>query len=149
MLREILIRDEGISLTRYKCTAGKDTIGVGRNLEDRGLSKDEIEEIGDPYPYKITYLQAMMLLDNDIKRFSLEVFKALPWLQQEPQVIQDVLISMAFNMGVSGLLKFKLTLKAIKEHRYEEAAEAMLNSRWATQVGARATRLAKMVRETV
>jgi len=60
-------------------------------------------------------------------------------------VRQRVLLDMAFNLGISGLLKFKRTLKAIRAKQYEKAAEMMLDSRWATQVGQRAKRLSKMM----
>jgi lysozyme len=56
-----------------------------------------------------------------------------------------VLVNMGFNMGVTGLLQFHNTLHYIENHQWEQAAEGMLNSAWARQVHARATRLAEQM----
>jgi lysozyme len=58
-----------------------------------------------------------------------------------------VLVNMGFNLGPEGLLGFRRTLRAVEEGRYADAAEGMLRSKWARQVGARAVRLAAMMRE--
>lgn len=129
-LAEELIRDEGLRLTVYKCPAGKWTIGVGRNLEDRGISEEE----------------ARLLLMNDIAFFRHGLRRALPWLEAAPQPMQDVLANMAFNMGLAGLLAFRRTLAHIQAGRYDQAADEMLRSRWAQQVGGRAERLAAVLR---
>lgn len=129
-LAEELIHDEGLRLTVYKCPAGKWTIGVGRNLEDRGISEDE----------------ARLLLMNDIAFFRHGLSRALPWLEAAPRPVQDVLANMAFNMGLAGLLAFRRTLAHIQAGRYNQAADEMLRSRWAQQVGGRAERLAAVLR---
>lgn len=125
-----LVTDEGLRLKPYRCTAGKLTIGVGRNLEDRGITSSE----------------AMMLLFNDIDDFWAKLLKALPWVDAAPAPVQEALLNMCFNLGLSGLLTFKSTLALIQAGQYAEAAEAMLDSKWAGQVGDRAKRLADMVR---
>jgi lysozyme len=124
-LLDQLKRDEGLRLTPYRCTAGKLTIGYGRNLEDVGITKDEAE----------------YLLASDMYKAQNSVFKALPWVSKLTQPRQAVLVNMAFNMGIAGLLKFKNTLRLIETGEYAEAAKAMLDSKWAEQTGQRALRL--------
>lgn len=129
-LRRQLIRHEGLRLKPYKDTVGKLTIGVGRNLDDVGISEQE----------------AMSLLDNDIDRARIDLLKVLPWVKNLDSVRQDVLLNMAFNMGIGGLLTFKNTLAAIQNGDYADAADRMLESKWATQVGLRASELSQMMR---
>tara|TARA_Y100000589_G_scaffold79624_1_gene73288 strand:- start:1617 stop:2216 length:600 start_codon:yes stop_codon:yes gene_type:complete len=120
---------EGMELKPYRCTGGKLSIGVGRNLDDRGITEAE----------------AQLMLSNDIDDFADRLKREIPWMAELSPVRQRVLLDMAFNLGISGLLKFKRTLKAIRAKQYEKAAEMMLDSRWATQVGQRAKRLSKMM----
>jgi lysozyme len=130
-LKAQLVRHEGLRLRPYRCTAGKLTIGVGRNLEDRGISEDE----------------ARVLLENDVAQVESELAKALPWFVRLDEVRQRVLINMGFNLGVPGLLAFKQTLAAVERGDYTAASDRMLDSKWARQVGARATELAAMMKE--
>lgn len=130
IIRSELIRDEGMKLFPYRDTVGKLTIGVGRNLDDVG----------------ITQMEAAHLLDGDIQRTAEGLDKALGWWREIDEVRQRVLLNMAFNMGIAGLMGFKNTLAFIHEGKYQEAADGMLNSKWAKQVGQRAIRLAAMMR---
>jgi lysozyme len=129
LLKDELVRDEGLKLKPYRCTAGKLTIGVGRNLDDVGISASE----------------AMLLLEHDINRVIAKLSYHLPWWSSLSENRQRVLANMAFNLGVDGLLKFKNTLSYIQNGNYSEAAKAMLESKWAKQVGERAVRLSKMM----
>lgn len=131
LLRQDLIRDEGLRLKPYRCTAGKLSIGVGRNLEDVGISKSEAE----------------YLLHNDILNVQIDLDRKLPWWRAMSEARQLVLANMAFNLGISSLLGFKNTLGAMERGDYEAAAVGMGASKWAVQVGPRATRLIKMMRE--
>ena len=126
---QLLIYHEGLKLKPYMDGRNKLTIGVGRNLEDLGLSKDE----------------AMFLLHNDIDRVRRELDKSLPWWRKLSEVRQKVLISMAFNLGTGGLLQFNRMLSALQDGDYAAAAEEMLSSVWANQVGTRAIELADMM----
>ncbi|MHC1700056.1 MAG: hypothetical protein AB9900_03625 [Humidesulfovibrio sp.] len=126
-----LIVDEGLRLKPYRCTAGRLTIGVGRNLDDRGITRSE----------------ALLLLDNDIKACWGQLATALPWVVQAPEAVQEVLVNMCFNLGLDGLLVFQQTLAYLKVGSCMDAADEMLRSRWAGQVGARAERLAQRLRE--
>jgi lysozyme len=129
-LRARLIKDEGLRLKPYRCTAGKLTIGVGRNLDDRGITREE----------------AMILLDNSIAECVTELTRAFDWFPKLDPVRQEVLINMAFNLGMDRLGQFKFTLGAISRGDYTQAANRMLQSKWAEQVGRRATELAEMMR---
>jgi lysozyme len=124
-----IILHEGKRSKPYRDTVGKLTIGVGRNLDDVGLFDDEIE----------------LLLINDLKRFERSLDKSLPWWRDLDEVRQRVILDMCFNMGLGGLLGFKNTLAKIKAHDWAGARRGMLQSKWAKQVGARATRLADMM----
>ena len=132
-LREQLALHEGVRSRPYADTVGKLTIGVGRNLTDVGLNEDEIR----------------FLLLNDVKRAVRGLNEHFPWWQHIDDVRQRVLVDMAFNLGIGdlrhGLRSFVRTLHAIEEGRYADAAQYMLESKWAQQVGRRAQRLAQMM----
>ncbi len=132
ILKNMLRKHEGIVLKPYKDTVGKTTIGIGRNLDDVGISMTE----------------AMFLLDNDIKRVEDDLDVHIPWWRTMDENRQLVIADMCFNMGIGSLLGFKNTLAAMKEGRYADAADGMLASKWSTQVGPRATHLADMMRGT-
>jgi|TARA_R110002020_G_scaffold102221_1_gene240231 lysozyme len=121
---------EGVRNKVYLDTEGIETIGVGRNLKDRGLFEDEIE----------------LMLANDIREFQEEVERTFGWWSDLDDVRQRVVVDMAFNMGLGSLSKFKNTLGHIEAGRYEEASIEMLDSRWANQVGHRAKCLSDMMR---
>lgn len=129
-LRKDLILDEGLKLKAYKCTAGKTTIGVGRNLDDLGITETE----------------ALSLLDHDLDRIDAELDKAIPWWRTKPENIQRALANMAFNMGWPRLSGFKNMLAALEAGRYDEAATHALDSQWAKQVGDRAKRVADLLK---
>lgn len=134
-----LVRDEGEVLHAYADSLGYLTIGVGRLIDQRrggGITHDE----------------AMHLLRNDVAKVEAQLDAALPWWIGLSDARRRALINMAFNLGIGsrqppkGLLAFQNTLAAIKARDYEAAARGMLASRWAEQVGARARRLAEMMR---
>jgi lysozyme len=131
-LRSQLSRDEGRIAHVYFDTLGYATIGVGHLVDERR---------GGKLPEHIIDL----LLDWDIEEHEKELVKALPWVNTLDDARKGVLVNMAFNLGVAGLLKFKLTLAAVEAGRYGEAAHQMMQSTWATQVGSRADRLAKQM----
>jgi len=130
-LKRALVRDEGLRLKPYKDSVGKLSIGIGRNLEDVGISREEAEH----------------LLESDIDRTAQELYQKLPWIASLTDERQLVLLNMAFNLGVRGLLSFTRTLAHVQAGRYEKASLEMLNSKWASQVGTRAIRLAKLMKD--
>ena len=120
---------EGLRLKPYRCTAGKLSIGYGRNLDDVGITKDEAE----------------LLLKNDLEKAEKEAEK-FPVYSKLNQARKDVLIEMVFNMGYSRLSGFKKMFEALEKGDYDEAANQMLDSAWHKQVGKRAERLAYFMR---
>jgi len=120
---------EGCKLTPYHCTAGKLTIGYGRNIEDVGISQTEAE----------------YLLNQDMQRVCNEAL-AFPFFEALNDYRKAAILDMLFNLGLSRFKRFKKMLSALEKHDYQEAANQMLDSRWATQVGKRADRLAEIMR---
>jgi lysozyme len=142
-----LIDGEGLVLTVYQDTLGIDTIGIGRNLKDRGISKAELEHMDIPnmdvvYEHGITKEDAVYLATNDVQIVEDELCQAHPCVDSLDSVRQLVVMDMAFNMGVPRLKKFKNMWAAIHEKDFPTAAKEMLDSRWANQVKSRAVRLA-------
>ena len=121
---------EGLRLKPYRDSVGKLTIGVGRNLDDVGLREGE----------------AMFLCFCDVAAVEQALDARLPWWRGLDAARRAVVVDMAFNMGVDGLLGFGDALAALRAGRFGDAAQSMLRSRWAGQVGRRATTLARMMR---
>ncbi|MCA8331898.1 lysozyme family protein [Burkholderia cepacia] len=128
-LKAELTLDEGRWTRIYTDTVGKVSGGIGRNLTDKGFRDNEID---------LMYL-------NDVAETEMWLDRNLPWWRQLDPVRQRVVMNMAFNMQ-GKLLTFVNTLAAMKRGDYAAAADGMLASKWATQVGARAMRLANMMR---
>jgi lysozyme len=123
-LKSSLKKHEGLRLKPYRCTAGKLSIGYGRNLDDVGITKEEAE----------------ILLDKDIAVCKREA-RRFGWFEELSSERQDVIVEMIFNLGMSRFLGFKKTIQAIMDKDFEEAAAQMLDSKWARQVGQRAITL--------
>ena len=126
----MLMHHEGLRLKPYTDTTGHLSIGYGRNLTDVGISVDE----------------ARCLLRHDIATATGDLFAAFPWAERLDPVRQAVLVSMAFNLGLPTLKTFRTTLEAFRVGHWAAAADGMLDSLWARQVGQRAKDLAAMVR---
>lgn len=124
-LLQQLIRDEGMRLHPYKDTVGKLTIGIGRNLDDVGISEGE----------------AQTLCTNDISHALASLDANLPWTGGLDEVRLAALTNMCFNIGIGRLMGFKNFLAALEAGDYAKAGEEMESSLWYGQVGARAYRL--------
>ena len=129
-LIDTLVRHEGLRRLAYEDSVGILTIGVGRNIEEVGLSDDEI----------------YYLLKNDIRRCETELDNSFRWYKDLDQVRQEAMINLCFNLGITKLRKFKLALRAMEAKDYEDAADEFLDSLWATQVGQRAVEVTYMIR---
>lgn len=129
-IKEELIRDEGLRLKPYKDTVGKLTIGIGRNIDDVGISEDE----------------AIVLLENDISSVINDLDRNIPWWRTLSPVRQRAIINMCFNLGWPRLSQFKRMLGALQESNYEVAACEALKSKWYRQVGIRARRIAEQIK---
>tara|TARA_R100001510_G_C7570088_1_gene146807 strand:+ start:264 stop:686 length:423 start_codon:yes stop_codon:yes gene_type:complete len=124
---------EGVKSHAYQCTAGKWTIGVGRNIDEEGglgLSEEEIN----------------VLLINDVERVKNELTAAYFWFPALDEVRQAAMIDMCFNLGLSRLRGFVKAIEAMSRQQYDNAADEFLDSRWASQVGQRAIRVTDMIR---
>lgn len=143
VLKEMLKRDEAVRLKPYDDATGKEfrqgdtlvgklTLGTGRNLTDVGISDSEND----------------FLLMSDVGRAEGGLDVHMPWWRQLDENRQMVLVNLAFNLGIQGLLGFQVMLGRIKAGDFAGAAEAMLDSKWSQQVKARATRLAAMMKGT-
>jgi lysozyme len=130
-IKERLRRFEGYRKYPYRCPAGYLTIGYGRNLEVKGISIDEAE----------------MLLNNDVNETIELLLNNLDFFTMLPEQAQEVLVDMTFNMGFSGVLKFKKFLEALKNKDWKKASQEMENSLWYKQTGSRAKELVKIIRE--
>ena len=127
-----LVRHEGLRLKPYRCTAGKLTIGIGRNLDDCGITESE----------------AYIMLINDIMNCEKQLQARIPDIYNGlDEVRKSVLLNMCFNLGINGLLGFKNTLAFVKAGDWERAANGMLASKWAKQVGRRAIELSELMRK--
>jgi len=141
-----LIEHEGLVLTVYQDTLGSDTIGIGRNLKDRGISKEELDYLDIPnmeviYEHGISEADARYLALNDIAIVENELCRVHPCVEDLDGVRQLILMDMAFNMGVPRLCKFKKMWNAVHEQNFEAASLEMMDSKWARQLGGRAKKL--------
>tara|TARA_E500000318_G_scaffold57372_2_gene53256 strand:- start:1580 stop:2011 length:432 start_codon:yes stop_codon:yes gene_type:complete len=132
ILKKMLKLHEGVRRHVYVCSGGYETIGVGRNISQSGLGISE-EEID-------------FLLDKDIDRVTNELTAEYDWFDTLDEVRKNALIDISFNLGASKLRGFKNALQAMSEDNYKTASEEFYDSRWAQQVGMRATRLCKMIK---
>lgn len=129
-LLQDLQRDEGLKLKPYRDTVGKLTIGIGRNLDDRG----------------ITHAEAMHLASNDIEIVEYELDRNASWWRDMPEPGRRALANMMFNLGWPRLREFKNMLAALKAGKWDRAADEALDSEWAKQVGERSKRIAALFR---
>lgn len=131
-LIEMLKRHEGVRSHVYLCSAGYETIGVGRNISKSGmgLSDEEVD----------------LLLENDIERVIKELSSEYPWFNTLDDVRKDAMIDISFNLGATRLRGFKRALAAMEVADYKTASVEFLDSKWARQVKGRALELADMIR---
>jgi len=118
---------EGLSLKPYRCSAGKLTIGYGRNIEDNGISKQEAEA----------------MLSQDINETLDAICKRFNWFYALNEDRRIIIVDMVFNMGINRFSGFKKMIAALYEQNYTLASHEMLDSKWAEQVGQRAHELAE------
>ena len=126
---DLIKKNEGVRLHLYKCPAGRWTIGFGRNLEARGISIAEAE----------------LMIENDVEYFY-QRLERFPAFMKCNETRKAVLIDMAFNMGMSGIRKFKMMWAAISLENWQGASIEILRSNYAAQVPGRAKRNAEIMR---
>jgi lysozyme len=137
MIEQLLIKHEGYSCYPYECTKGRLTIGYGRNLESRGITRDE----------------ARYLMRNDIHRCQLDLRRIFGRsFDNFNEDRQNALIDMRFNLGYKGFRGFKKFIAAIKRGDFEHAIWEMkyrrLNvfSPWYIQVTGRVEDLMRLMK---
>jgi len=130
-LLEMLKRHEGVESHVYRCSAGYETIGVGRNISKSGLglSDDEVD----------------YLLENDIVRVIKELSSEYPWFRGLDDVRKDAIIDISFNLGATRLRGFRRALAAMDAADYKTASLEFLDSKWSRDVKGRSTELAYMI----
>jgi|TARA_R110000803_G_scaffold147817_1_gene213283 lysozyme len=131
-LIEMLRRHEGVRDKVYMCSAGYETIGVGRNISESGLglSDDEID----------------YLLNNDINRCREELSREYFWFNTLDVVRKEALIDLSFNIGQTKLRGFVKALECMAENNFEKAGEEFYDSKWAKQVGDRSLEICQMIK---
>ena len=129
LAERLIRRHEGVRHKPYQDSVGKLTIGVGRNLTDRGLTPQEVN----------TLFETDMRLAEQILTIWFE-----GWRDLSPSR-QAALLSMAFNLGGPRLTGFVKLRRALTEQDFQKAAKEALNSRWAKQVGKRASHIAALL----
>ena len=126
-----LIEHEGVRNLVYEDSVGILTIGIGHNVEEVPLTSAAIE----------------FICNDDINIAVAELDREWNhWKRDLSEARQNVVIEMVFNLGWPRFSKFKKTIQAIKDKDYDKAADEMLDSKWAEQVGRRAENLAKQMR---
>jgi lysozyme len=131
-VEEYIKRNEGLRLKPYQCSAGKLTIGYGRNIEDNGISLDEAE----------------FLLSSDIRSVTEEIRRLIPDFDSLELPQKTALIDMGFNLGITRLSKFKKMLVAINVRDFKTAAMEMLDSNYANQLPNRSSKNAELIQDS-
>ena len=139
-LREQLKIDEGVKYEVYDDHLGYKTFGIGH------LVTPQDEEYGSPVGTPVSEDRVNSIFDKDVETYISESEKVVGNLQQMPEEAQQVIVNMCFNMGAPRLSQFKKFIKAIHDEDWATASVEMLDSRWANQVGVRATRLSDRIK---
>ena len=123
-------KHEGFRARVYQCTEGYDTIGYGFAIKDLELT----EHIAD------------QILMKKLSELNLKIIDRFKWYFTSPQKVQDVVVNMCYQMGISGFSKFKKTINYLETEQYEEAADEMLDSLWHKQTPNRSKELSDIIR---
>lgn len=122
-------QSEGLRLKPYRCPAGKLTIGYGHNLEDKGITELEAEDLLIKDLIEAQGIVNTLVVNKEKLPDSVKLNQIIIW--------QQILTDMAFNLGKDGLSKFKKFLAALSEYRFDDAIVEMIDSQWFNQVGNR------------
>ncbi len=155
-LEDQLILHEGLRLEVYKCPAGYWTVGVGRNLEGKPLTKGEQEYIlgcSGLEPEQVIAIlkergiskdEALFLLANDIED-AVKDLSHFEWYENLDPIRKKVVIDMRYNLGPTRFRQFKRMIAALAAGDYKKAAAEMVDSKWYHEVGNRSKRLVRMM----
>ena len=128
-LIEDLKKHEGFKSTVYECSEGYDTIGYGFAVKDLYLSKEVCD----------------IILIEKIAELKFKATKKFEWFEHSPETVQDIVLNMCYQLGLSGFSKFKKTIYYLETEQYEEASMEMLDSLWAKQTPNRANELSREI----
>ena len=126
-------KHEGFKSTVYKCTEGYDTIGYGFAIKDLELTEEVAE----------------LILKRKLAELRIRICNVFEWFIDSPDQVQEVVINMCYQLGLSGFSKFKKTIYYLETQQYDEAADEMLDSLWAKQTPNRANELSDIIRNLV
>jgi len=142
---DLLKKHEGFSMHVYQATLSRRTIGYGYNIDDNRLhlSVFELDRLNRK---GITEKTAENLLIDQVYKIKFALDKAIPWWSKISQARRDVLIDIAYSLGISGLLNFKNMLAFVLSGDYQKSADELLNSNWARRFQSRAEELAEIMR---
>lgn len=124
-------RNEGYISTVYKDSLGIDTIGYGFAIKDLELEEDICE----------------MILERKIKKLEKEVSTRFSWFKPLPITAKEIILEMCYQMGVTGVSKFKKTITYMVHKEWENASLEMLDSKWAVQTPGRAKELSSKMKK--
>lgn len=149
-IKQRLTVHEGFRSKPYRCKANKLTIGIGRNIEDRPFTEEELRLVDKDYMTKgITKAQAFAILARDVMQFDFELRQNIPFYERLDDERQYALLDMVFNMGIGnskkGLLSFKNMLNYMGTGFYKQAAAECLNSKYGRELPTRAGRIARTI----
>lgn len=128
-LKALLIKHEGLRDRLYKDTKGNWTIGIGRNLSDRNLLPSEID----------------LMFNNDVDYFYSKLNQKFPWFSKLNDARKIALVDLCFA-GFSTFCTFKKMIAAFEKFDFNKAADEIIDSLYAKQVGDRELDLAKIIR---
>ena len=138
---DLIAREEGFSASPYLCSEGYPTVGYGQRIGPQGVDVS-LYEFEIPEPVARQWLQEnIRQIENSLSRYS--------WYQQCNADRAAVLVSMAYQIGLSGLLRFRKMIAAIEDNDWPEAERQALDSRWARQTPRRAAHHAEVLRTGV
>lgn len=144
-IRDALEDHEGRRAKVYKCTAGKRTIGVGHNIDAKGLPKDIEKYLKETGMITEEMIDRLLVMDiEDAQRDAIRLWPNIMTFSNSQQV---ALIDFVFNVGYGTAQTFKNTNLAINQRRWADAAKGILGSKYAKQVGRRAKDIARWLQE--
>jgi lysozyme len=122
---------EGFRSKPYKCTEGYLTIGYGQRLDYIKVDKKTAEKW-------------LMEKVNKIKE---DLNLRFPWYSQAPKEVQNIVVNMSYQIGISGFAKFKKTIKYLEQGLYHKASTEMLDSLWSKQTPERSKELSDRLKK--
>jgi lysozyme len=148
-LLDMIERHEGKRNRIYKDSLGVPTIGIGFNL-NRVDAKQKLFNLGIDINkvfqgQKLTDEQVYSLFKDDVQTAKNDAMKFLPNFNEQPEIVQNILVDMAFNLGYNRLSNFKDFRQALISKNYNQASKEMKDSKWYHQVGNRSKELVHMM----